>query len=247
MTRALRETAYAKINLALHVRRRRDDGYHELETLFAFVDAGDVLVALGLSAAMLMPAYGQAQESVELPTVKVEDTAIDPNPNAEVGSPYKARTSGDERHTRPLAETPQTITVIPEAVIARPPSAELRENQKDQDSLPPYDVLDAILLRPAPRTPVPHAWRWFLRANVRLQLGHVHVAIVGALSQPRHAEMPNRSRNSRSKSVSDSTACSVLVPSSLVSISLLPDSVMRPSSVASVAIGALRKCESGLW
>ena len=37
--------------------------------------------------------------------------------------------------------------VIPDAVIARPPSAELRENQLDQDSLPPYDVLDAILLR----------------------------------------------------------------------------------------------------
>jgi 4-diphosphocytidyl-2-C-methyl-D-erythritol kinase len=37
------ETAYAKINLALHVRRRREDGYHELETLFAFVDAGDEL------------------------------------------------------------------------------------------------------------------------------------------------------------------------------------------------------------
>ncbi|MFT3896957.1 MAG: NAD+ synthase [Thermomonas sp.] len=36
---------------------------------------------------------------------------------------------------------------IPPAVIERPPSAELRENQKDQDSLPPYDVLDAILLR----------------------------------------------------------------------------------------------------
>lgn len=38
------ETAFAKINLALHVRRRRDDGYHELETVFAFVDAGDRLV-----------------------------------------------------------------------------------------------------------------------------------------------------------------------------------------------------------
>lgn len=38
------ETAYAKINLALHVRRRREDGYHEIETLFAFVDAGDELV-----------------------------------------------------------------------------------------------------------------------------------------------------------------------------------------------------------
>lgn len=41
----LTETAYAKINLALHVRARRDDGYHELETLFAFVDAGDELTA----------------------------------------------------------------------------------------------------------------------------------------------------------------------------------------------------------
>jgi 4-diphosphocytidyl-2-C-methyl-D-erythritol kinase len=39
------ETAYAKINLALHVRRRRADGYHGLETLFAFVDAGDELTA----------------------------------------------------------------------------------------------------------------------------------------------------------------------------------------------------------
>ena len=37
--------------------------------------------------------------------------------------------------------------VIPVGVIERPPSAELRDNQKDQDSLPPYDVLDAILLR----------------------------------------------------------------------------------------------------
>jgi NAD+ synthase len=37
--------------------------------------------------------------------------------------------------------------VIPENVIVRPPTAELRENQTDQDSLPPYDVLDAILAR----------------------------------------------------------------------------------------------------
>lgn len=35
------ETAPAKLNLALHVRRRRDDGYHDLETLFAFVVHGD--------------------------------------------------------------------------------------------------------------------------------------------------------------------------------------------------------------
>lgn len=37
------ETAYAKINLALHVRRRRDDGYHDLETLFGFAEDGDHL------------------------------------------------------------------------------------------------------------------------------------------------------------------------------------------------------------
>ncbi len=37
--------------------------------------------------------------------------------------------------------------VIPENVITRAPTAELRENQTDQDSLPPYDVLDAILER----------------------------------------------------------------------------------------------------
>ena len=35
--------------------------------------------------------------------------------------------------------------VMPDAVITKPPSAELRPDQKDSDSLPPYDVLDAIL------------------------------------------------------------------------------------------------------
>jgi len=35
--------------------------------------------------------------------------------------------------------------VIPESTLTKPPSAELRPNQVDQDSLPPYDVLDAIL------------------------------------------------------------------------------------------------------
>lgn len=39
------EVAFAKINLALHVRRRRADGYHDIETLFAFAQGGDVLHA----------------------------------------------------------------------------------------------------------------------------------------------------------------------------------------------------------
>ncbi|HKJ81705.1 MAG TPA: NAD+ synthase [Ignavibacteriaceae bacterium] len=35
--------------------------------------------------------------------------------------------------------------IIPDEIISKPPSAELRENQKDQDSLPPYELLDRIL------------------------------------------------------------------------------------------------------
>lgn len=37
------EKAYAKLNLALHVRKRLPDGYHELETVFAFLDQGDLV------------------------------------------------------------------------------------------------------------------------------------------------------------------------------------------------------------
>ena len=45
-----------------------------------------------------------------------------------------------------LCEYRNTLSaVIPRRVIDRPPSAELRPDQKDQDSLPPYDVLDAIM------------------------------------------------------------------------------------------------------
>jgi NH3-dependent NAD+ synthetase len=35
--------------------------------------------------------------------------------------------------------------VIPRATLEKPPSAELRPDQKDSDSLPPYEVLDAVL------------------------------------------------------------------------------------------------------
>lgn len=41
----LTEIAYAKVNLALHVRERRADGYHALESLFVFAEDGDILRA----------------------------------------------------------------------------------------------------------------------------------------------------------------------------------------------------------
>ncbi len=43
MTADMHETAYAKINLALHVRAREADGYHRIETIFAFAEDGDEL------------------------------------------------------------------------------------------------------------------------------------------------------------------------------------------------------------
>src|SRR5215467_5695832 len=48
---------------------------------------------------------------------------------------------------RPLGGLGPAGRVIPENVLVRAPSAELRENQTDQDSLPPYDVLDVVLER----------------------------------------------------------------------------------------------------
>jgi NAD+ synthase len=48
---------------------------------------------------------------------------------------------------RPDAARGPSGEVIPPDIITRPPSAELRENQTDQDSLPPYEVLDGILER----------------------------------------------------------------------------------------------------
>ncbi len=55
------ETAFAKVNLALHVRGRRTDGYHRIETLFAFCDEGDRLSVAdgdGLSLAITGPFAG---------------------------------------------------------------------------------------------------------------------------------------------------------------------------------------------
>jgi catecholate siderophore receptor len=77
-------------------------------------------IALGVTAAVIAgPALAQENASgeVELDTLRIEDATADVNPHAERGAPYKARTSGDERLTRPIAELPQTITVLTESQI----------------------------------------------------------------------------------------------------------------------------------
>lgn len=54
---------------------------------------------------------------------------------------YKTQVYELARYRNSLDKNP----VIPEHVITRPPSAELAPNQKDQDTLPPYDIIDGIL------------------------------------------------------------------------------------------------------
>lgn len=76
------ETAYAKINLALHVRRRREDGYHELETLFAFVDAGDELAATPADADRLTT-HGEFAAKIDDPFGNIVAKALGALPHGQ--------------------------------------------------------------------------------------------------------------------------------------------------------------------
>ncbi|WP_395395272.1 4-(cytidine 5'-diphospho)-2-C-methyl-D-erythritol kinase [Novosphingobium sp. BL-8A] len=76
------ETAYAKINLALHVRRRREDGYHELETLFAFVDAGDELTATPAEADRLTT-HGEFAAKIDDPFGNIVAKALTALPHGQ--------------------------------------------------------------------------------------------------------------------------------------------------------------------
>ena len=58
-----------------------------------------------------------------------------------IGDLYKTEVFALARHLDEAAGR----SIVPEAIIDKPPSAELAPEQKDTDSLPPYDVLDPIL------------------------------------------------------------------------------------------------------
>ena len=57
------------------------------------------------------------------------------------------RLSNLRNRWKPIGSLGPGGEVIPENILVKPPSAELRENQKDEDSLPPYPILDGILHR----------------------------------------------------------------------------------------------------
>ncbi len=64
---------------------------------------------------------------------------------APIGDLYKTEVYELSRHLNALALAEGRPEPIPLPIIDKAPSAELRQNQKDQDSLPPYDILDGIL------------------------------------------------------------------------------------------------------
>jgi catecholate siderophore receptor len=89
-------------------------------------------IAVGISTAMLIPVAAFAQENAvasetEMKPVTVVERVIDHNPYSEPDAPYKARISGDARHTRPLAETPSNISVLTKTQIDDSGYTDLRD------------------------------------------------------------------------------------------------------------------------
>ncbi|RLU00619.1 TonB-dependent receptor [Ketobacter sp.] len=96
---------------------------------FGGLNTRKTTLALGISALMFNPVAlaQEEEEAVDLDTLQIEDSTIDTNPYAEPGAPYKAKVSGDQRHVKPLAETPQTINVLTGTMIEESGRTDLKE------------------------------------------------------------------------------------------------------------------------
>ena len=121
-------TRHPRERILIHQQARQPNSLRRNNAV-AITSIKKTSLAMSLSGAMFLPLAAMAQSAAvvpaapaaspaqAMPAVVIYGKALDPNPNAEVGAPYKAKTSGDARHTRPLAETPQTIAVITKAAI----------------------------------------------------------------------------------------------------------------------------------
>ncbi len=108
---------------------------------------GVLLMALSnKSGAMLVTTGNKSEMSVGYATL-YGDMNGGFNPIKDIYKTEVFRLSALRNSWKPKGALGPSGKVIPTSIIARPPTAELRENQTDQDSLPPYDVLDAILER----------------------------------------------------------------------------------------------------
>jgi catecholate siderophore receptor len=78
---------------------------------------------------MLMSPFAMAQEDepIVLDTMQIEERTVDTNPYAQAGAPYKAQVSGDSRHVKELADTPQTISVLTQTQIQESGRTDLKD------------------------------------------------------------------------------------------------------------------------
>ena len=86
--------------------------------------------ALALTIPGLLAGQGvmaNDDEAIVLDTLQIEERTVDTNPYAEKGAPYKARISGDRRHVKELADTPQTISVMTQTQIQEAGDSDLKE------------------------------------------------------------------------------------------------------------------------
>ena len=108
---------------------------------------GTILMALSnKSGAMLVTTGNKSEMSVGYATL-YGDMNGGFNPIKDLYKTQVFRLSRLRNRWKPEGALGPAGIVIPEHIIVRPPTAELRENQLDQDSLPPYDILDGILER----------------------------------------------------------------------------------------------------
>jgi len=108
---------------------------------------GTLLMAISnKTGAMVVTTCNKSEMSVGYATI-YGDMNGGFNPIKDIYKTEVFRLSSLRNAWKPAEALGPSGEVIPRNIITRPPTAELRENQTDQDSLPPYDLLDAILER----------------------------------------------------------------------------------------------------
>jgi NAD+ synthase len=108
---------------------------------------GTILMAISnKTGAMVVTTGNKSEMSVGYATL-YGDMNGGFNPIKDIYKTEVFRLSTLRNSWKPVGARGPSGEVIPPDIISRPPTAELRENQTDQDSLPPYDMLDAILER----------------------------------------------------------------------------------------------------
>ena len=84
-------------------------------------------LTVGIPSLLLGGMAIAADKPTELDTLRVDERRVDSNPYAQAGAPYKAKISGDRRHVKELAATPQTVNVLTQTMLQESGKSDLRD------------------------------------------------------------------------------------------------------------------------